>query len=410
MPIFNDAAMKRLFIFAVLIFISLGGAAFSQAPDCMMCHSNQLSMIKGGKTISLFVDSARLKKSVHGQLPCASCHAGFNPMEIPHAKPIKPVQCQTCHVNEGFEKSPHAVVGCKACHGSHDVQRVKNSTFNATEKCGECHREEHRHYVNSAHGQAIAQGNSNAPACITCHGSHRIAFGAVRDELARKKEEAKLCLKCHLDNPVIRNQVGYSAGFISAYDSSVHGVAIASGNGKSATCVDCHGSHDEKKAMDSSSSVNKRNISETCSRCHPAISKEFSSSIHGEAIAKGKSDAPTCTTCHGEHRIYAAKDPRSKVSPQNISVQVCATCHNSLLLSEKYGFPTGQVASFSDSFHGLAARSGSIAVANCASCHGYHGIRPSSDPRSAVNKANLAATCGKCHPGANGNFAKGAVH
>ena len=49
-------------------------------------------------------------------------------------------------------------------------------------------------------------------------------------------------------------------------------------------------------------------------------------------------------------------------------------------------------------------------VANCASCHGVHDIRAASDPRSHVHPANLAATCGKCHPGAGQLFALGSVH
>ena len=33
-----------------------------------------------------------------------------------------------------------------------------------------------------------------------------------------------------------------------------------------------------------------------------------------------------------------------------------------------------------------------------------------SDPRSTINKANLVQTCGKCHPGANANFAASKMH
>jgi hypothetical protein len=49
-------------------------------------------------------------------------------------------------------------------------------------------------------------------------------------------------------------------------------------------------------------------------------------------------------------------------------------------------------------------------VANCASCHGFHDVRTSSDPQSPINPGNLSKTCGKCHPGAGANFAKGKIH
>jgi len=63
-----------------------------------------------------------------------------------------------------------------------------------------------------------------------------------------------------------------------------------------------------------------------------------------------------------------------------------------------------------DSFHGVAVEYGMTKAANCASCHGFHDVLPSSDPASPVNKANLPKTCGKCHPNAGPNFAKGIVH
>jgi len=55
-------------------------------------------------------------------------------------------------------------------------------------------------------------------------------------------------------------------------------------------------------------------------------------------------------------------------------------------------------------------RSGSKIVANCASCHGIHNIRRSTDPLSTINAKNLPQTCGACHPGAGQHFAIGPVH
>jgi cytochrome b subunit of formate dehydrogenase len=79
-------------------------------------------------------------------------------------------------------------------------------------------------------------------------------------------------------------------------------------------------------------------------------------------------------------------------------------------LSERYGLASERGKTFDDSYHGLATKGGSVQVANCASCHGFHDILPSKDPQSRVNKSNLVQTCGRCHPGANQNFTKGAVH
>jgi cytochrome b subunit of formate dehydrogenase len=395
-----------------LFLVSLPPAALSQtSQDCLVCHGNRgLTMSKGGQTVPLYVDEAILKESKHVALPCAGCHVGFSAGEIPHAKVIKPVNCGNCHETPDFAGSIHGVVAeCQSCHESHDIRSAKDpksavSRNNVSGVCGKCHEEALTQLFSSAHGSAPGTGKVRIPSCVTCHGAHNIVPGVNR------KGQASLCLKCHLDDPEIQKQIGYSAAFLAGYKKSIHGAALESGNQKSATCSDCHGSHDLRRAGDPASSVNKRNILQTCSRCHSEIGTEFRESIHGTALQKGNLDSPTCTDCHGEHEIYARRDPRSPAAPGNVSVQVCGACHNSVQLSQKYGLPSQQFNSFQDSYHGLAARAGAVEVANCASCHGIHSIKPSSDPASTVHKSNLAATCGQCHPGAGKNFARGAVH
>ena len=45
--------------------------------DCLTCHSDpDLSMTKGGETISLFVDEASHEGSIHADTSCAQCHTG----------------------------------------------------------------------------------------------------------------------------------------------------------------------------------------------------------------------------------------------------------------------------------------------------------------------------------------------
>jgi len=190
----------------------------------------------------------------------------------------------------------------------------------------------------------------------------------------------------------------------------VHGIALSKGNSKAPSCIDCHTSHEVNGPKVSISTVNKFNIPKTCSKCHSEIAKEYAQSIHGTSVAKGNQDAPVCTDCHGEHNILKHDDPRSPVAYKNLSAQVCSPCHSSVKLTAKYGMDADRFKTFSESYHGLALEGGSYAVANCSSCHGFHNIKPSSDPTSMVNKANLSKTCGKCHPGANTNFTVGSIH
>jgi cytochrome b subunit of formate dehydrogenase len=411
----------------VLLFSSSHLYAQTRA-DCLACHSDStLSKEKDGKQISLFVKESVLDKSPHQKLVCVACHTGFDPNNVPHKANITPVNCMTCHSTAPMKHPFHPQlaqaiashqepdISCKDCHGTHDIvsPKVPGSKFNESnivESCGECHGDVKENFLASSHGKAFAAGVKGAPNCLLCHRNNIVGTTEKPDSLATKTAQVKLCLSCHLDNPDVKARTAPTAGFIAAYEQSVHGKALLGGNAKAANCVDCHGSHEMKKGSEPTSFVNKQNIPQTCGKCHPDIAKEFNQSVHGVALAKGNIDAPTCTNCHGEHNIYQHNDPRSPVAAANLAQQVCSNCHGSLKLSEKYGIAANRSETFNDTYHGLAIRSGGLNVANCASCHGAHNIKPSSDPTSTVNKANLIATCGKCHPGANQKFAMGAVH
>jgi DnaJ-class molecular chaperone len=190
----------------------------------------------------------------------------------------------------------------------------------------------------------------------------------------------------------------------------VHGSALNGGNPAAANCVDCHTSHNVLNKHNPISNIYKSNIPFTCAKCHEDITAEFEESIHGTAVNKGIFDAPVCTDCHGEHNILRHDDPKSPVAFENVSEQVCSPCHSSVKLNKKFGISANKYKTFSDSYHGLALRGGSVEVANCVSCHGAHNIKPHTDSTSTISKDNLIKTCGSCHPGANKNFTVGKIH
>jgi cytochrome b subunit of formate dehydrogenase len=396
--------------------------------DCLMCHSDkEMTMEKDGKNISIFVNDNVLNQSTHSKLRCVSCHVGFDPEAIPHKEKIEPVACVNCHKNalvkhqfhpqilRSDRKNDAPAVSCKNCHGEHDVLPIHSprspyNSKNLFESCGKCHENVSKNYAHSIHHVSFQNDIKGAPNCLTCHKT-RISTSYVRqDSLQGKIAQEKLCLSCHLDNPDVRVRMAPTESFILAYENSVHGQALMKGDPKAANCVDCHTSHDILKGSDEKSSVYKFNVVETCAKCHSTIAKEYKESIHGKALEKRHLDTPTCTDCHGEHNILHPSDPRAHVSFRNVSTHVCSPCHSSVKLSDKYGLSTKNPATFRASYHGLALRGGDTEAANCASCHGYHNIKPSSDSTSTIHKANIVKTCGKCHPGANELFAIGAVH
>ncbi len=63
----------------------------------------------------------------------------------------------------------------------------------------------------------------------------------------------------------------------------------------------------------------------------------------------------------------------------------------------QYGLPTHQFEDYRTSQHGLAWAAGDLDAAVCTDCHGQHRILPPDDPRSTIARANIPATCGRCH-------------
>lgn len=415
----------RLFLllfFSVPLFITLHAQS---KEDCLTCHSDStLTMERKGKTISIYVDDNVLSHSAHKKLVCVACHVGFNPDDMPHKEHITPVQCLTCHQNAPTKHPFHKTIltkgngdaskMCKECHGTHDAQSpkvagTKFSPSHIVESCGTCHSKEKDHYLQSAHGEAYTAHNKNAPTCVSCHSQNITTVTASTDSVQLKIAQEQVCVSCHGSSKVSA-ETGPTKSFVMSYEASVHGQALKDGNGKAANCVDCHGNHDMRKGADPKSFVNRLNIPNTCAKCHSSIAAEYKASIHGTAFLAGNKDAPVCTDCHGEHNILNPSNPNAPTSHANVSQEVCSKCHTSVALSAKYGLNPNRLSTFKDSYHGLALEGGATTVANCASCHTAHNVYPSSDPRSSVNKQNLAKTCGKCHPGANAKFAEGPVH
>lgn len=394
---------------------------------CLECHSdNTLSFERDGQKVSLFVDEKAVASSVHNTLECVDCHEKFDGDATPHRSPMVRVDCTACHDDLGKKHAFHqrlsaspVPVGkdtdCVACHGKHEVTSVKAPGFalagaNQLKGCGECHAEAKAHFEVSAHGKALAAKAPNSPDCLTCHRTPVVPAEKGQPTLEQKLAQTKQCESCHVEQQDVAQQSLRGDKFVSSFDKSVHGAALHKGDAKAANCVDCHGAHDMNRAMAADARVNKLHVAETCAKCHEKAAREFNDSVHAVALRKGNLDSPACTDCHGEHEILARKDPSSPVHAANVAQQVCANCHASLKLTKKYGIASHTFRTFADSYHGLAVRGGSVEVVNCASCHNSHDIKSQDDPTSSISKANLANTCGQCHPGANTRFTIGKVH
>jgi len=334
--------------------------------ECLACHNDAtLTKDENGKPVSLHVDDAAFKASIHSTFACTDCHSDIK--AFPHEPaPAKPV-------------------------------------------CATCHAEEQNAYDHGVHAKAAAAGNTNVAKCQDCHGNvHTIVPASDPKSKVAHNNIPATCGACH-SKELVMGSSGVSSTTVGSYEQSVHGKAVAGGSQKAAVCTDCHGTHEILMGGDPKSPVFKFNVPGTCAKCHADVSHQYKESIHGTQVAQGNWRSPVCTDCHGIHTIAAPKDPKSAVAAGNVAT-TCASCHASVELSKEFGVAGNRVSTYLSSYHGMASKVGSNTVANCASCHGVHDILPSSDPRSKINSAHLAETCGKCHPGANQKFITAKVH
>ncbi|MDO8525685.1 MAG: cytochrome b/b6 domain-containing protein [Candidatus Omnitrophota bacterium] len=326
---------------------------------------------------------------------------------------IENSECLTCHDDikpDVYNASVHGKNLCTSCHA--DITEAPHPEKPGKPVCNQCHRIEAEIYNSSDHGVALKAGIDEAASCRNCHGQpHGILDSRNKESPVYRANIPETCAVCHEDQAKMEKYALTEKTPLKSYSETVHGKALVEkGLISSAICTDCHGSHDLYSMANAKSKIYHSNVPSTCGKCHENVSQIYERSVHGKAVTAGRREAPVCTDCHGEHTIKARSEPTSSVYPTAISSTTCPRCHASENIISKYRLPGNMVKTYMESYHGLASKSGSTIVANCASCHGVHDILPSSDPDSSVNKANLPQTCGKCHPGAGAKLTKGSVH
>jgi hypothetical protein len=364
------AIYKRSF-WTALLFIALvpRGAAAVSNEDCLTCHDDPSLVNEEG--VVVYVNPEVFQDSIHGQagIECADCHMELYGVEdFPHEAPLPNVECAMCHDAE------------------------------------------YEDYEESIHGEAFVAGDPSVPGCATCHGTHDIKETDHPQSSVFPLNLVDICIECHTDTKITSEHDLLPPEEIRAYENSVHMKALREkGLTVSAACNDCHGSHKIKPSDNPDSITNRLNIPKTCAQCHLGIYQTYLKSVHGQDYLLGNQDVPICTDCHGEHSIKSHTSPESSVYATHIA-EICSNCHEDETLSKRYGFSARRLKTYLGTYHGIAMSLGDVTVANCASCHGYHDIRPANDPESSIHPDNIPETCGKCHPQAGKNFAVGKVH
>jgi hypothetical protein len=455
----NNLLIKKSagFIFVILAVISaLITALFTYQKinakgidDCLVCHDDKdLTMEKNGKKISIYVNEKEFKKSMHGGIECIDCHQKYNPEELPHNPKKNDVDCKQCHDNiKSVAKNVHSNVKCYSCHSTHNIKPAKEFAKKQTENCldchknknvqifkgsihdkrnvkcenchngghtvkkifkseelntcGKCHTKDKKAVSNSIHQVVLRQGNTKAPSCVDCHGSHRVSR-------SKMDIESQGCLKCHLDEKMFPGKGKNSAKFVSEYKTSIHATIQKDGK-QAAGCTDCHGNHIIQQNDTNKPSILRTKIIETCAKCHSSVIENFKKSSHGQELLKGNGKAPSCADCHGEHNIKSVS-LSDKFSKMN-QVDLCLKCHLEQKLPHKnYKGEDVLISNYKDSYHYIALKNGKNA-ATCADCHGSHEMQKVENPNAKINKKNIPKTCGQngCHVKQLNDFT-GSIH
>jgi len=324
--------------------------------DCLTCHAKpDLAMTRGGRRISLTVDATEYAVSTHARTACAQCHSEVAPS---HSRPCETIKSK---------------VNCSVCHAAQAAQ-----------------------YQKSTHGQLAAKGDRDAPVCLDCHSYHATKSKRTPTSPTFARNVPVLCARCHRagQKAALRIHVGVP-DIVASYADSIHGKGLVqSGLLVTATCVSCHSSHGELPPTDPQSTVNPRNLPSTCGQCHHGVAETFAKSIHAVGKPKNGMKLPVCDDCHSAHEISNPSLPGFRLT----MMRQCGKCHQE------------QAATFFETFHGKVSRLGAEGSAKCSDCHGAHDILPPTEPASHLSRANVVATCGKCHAGSNRQFAGYLTH
>ncbi len=209
----------------------------SSSQYCLTCHKQQLTKSINGESVSLTINEGGLRASVHGKHACTDCHTAYS----------------------------------KEFHPNPKFSSVRELSITASETCKRCHLDKAVQHNGSIHKMLLSQGNSKAPVCSDCHGSHQVGPHALADTLSGVP-----CKKCHQD-------------IFSAYEGSVHGVARKDGKGQAPICSSCHFAHDVKPTMAS------RSPKEMCMSCHAQVVAQHEKWLPNTLA---HFDAVACTACH----------------------------------------------------------------------------------------------------------------
>ena len=256
---------------------------------------------------------------------CASCHgnAAYMRKFDPQVRVDQMAQYLTSAHGRAMSKGETRVATCTDCHNAHGVVRVRDSRspvapLNVAKTCSQCHADAARmeafgreakvftDWSSSVHANALLKrGDTSAPTCNTCHGSH----GATPPGVT---EVANVCAQCH-----VREAQNFNAGPKKA---------IFDGMGQ-AECLVCHSNHAIMAPTHAMIGVNEGAV---CATCHDATGsgaptiKKFRDGLDGLDAAMSSAEAIVASAEHAgmlvEDAHLALQDAREQLVQSRVAL------------------------------------------------------------------------------------------
>ena len=394
-----------IILLALLGFLSWAPPSRAQEnEDCLVCHEDSdLTGERRGRQISVWFDQQAFARSVHADMQCIDCHMDLEGSDMGHDEDVEPVDCSICHDQQAAE---HAI---------------------------------------SLHGRAIARGDQLAPRCITCHGHHDILPHTDPQSPTSTTNIPLLCGRCHHEgSPVSLTHDIPQDRILENYSLSIHGEGLfKKGLTVTAVCTSCHTSHKILEHTDPRSSINRKNVAKTCTRCHGRIEEVHVKVIEGRLWEEQPHVIPSCVECHNPHKIRSVRatpggaanvdclqchsDPSLTMERdgQTVSLYVdeqaynasthsgvgCAQCHTGVRTSLRRpcsAIKEGErvdcaichaqtVRDYASSTHGQLEAKGDPDAPRCLDCHEKHSTQSHKLPSSRTYPRNIPQLCATCH-------------
>ena len=226
----------------------------------------------GARGRSLFVDAARRRRACTTRLDCSYCHEGMR--EYPHPEPVPAASCASCHED--------------AARRSHERPRA-------------------------------AERRPEAPDCASCQGT-------VHEFLPRADPRSPVAKQPARDLRRLPREPGLhgaaplpSRGRSRPTSESVHGRALAAGNGERRDLLRLPRHPRRRQARNPDSRINHWNVPATCGQCHQEIGSILGAastarpSPRGLARGAGLHRLPRRARDPGARRAGLAREPGARL-------------------------------------------------------------------------------------------------